>query len=195
MLQRFPNVFIVFALLTSCSDNNSKNAQPVSYTVTPESLVAPNSAENGSALLTGTDLVISGIPVPPPPSDTSNASLIGIDTNSNGVRDDAERLIVMAYGKDTQQLAGTMQLSRRIQSILTPDAMDTTTVQAQVNMAAEEAQCLAEKNFGGDFAAAERANQVVQGAMLNTQERIKRYQERVSVASAVVSIDFKRECK
>lgn len=186
----------VLTLLTACSDGDSDEGQDnPSPPVTPQPPTNPAPAENGSAILTGTELVISGISVPPPPTDASNTSPGGVDLNSNGVRDDAERLLVKVYGTNAQQLDGTMQLARGVNSILAPEVMDVATAQARVTASADEAQCIPERNFSGDFGAAERANNIVVGAMLNTPERIRRYQERVSLASSNVSIDFKRECK
>ena len=43
--------------------------------------------------------MINGISVPPEPSSSmNNATLAGVDTNNNGVRDDVERLIAQKFG-------------------------------------------------------------------------------------------------
>jgi hypothetical protein len=53
--------------------------------------------ENGDGTLSAdisTSEIINGIAVPPEPDMTeNNATLAGVDSNSNGVRDDVERLI------------------------------------------------------------------------------------------------------
>ena len=43
--------------------------------------------------------VINGISVPPEPSSSiNNATLAGVDTNNNGVRDDVERVLAKQFG-------------------------------------------------------------------------------------------------
>ncbi len=45
--------------------------------------------------------VINGYPLPPEPEpDKNNETLLGIDDNKNGIRDDVERWIISHYGKD-----------------------------------------------------------------------------------------------
>ena len=57
-------------------------------------------------------LVINGVPVPPDPGPTVDATLAGIDVNHNGVRDDVERAIAAKYGANKQEWAAVMQIAR-----------------------------------------------------------------------------------
>jgi hypothetical protein len=59
------------------------------------------------------DTVINGISVPPEPDPTANnATLAGIDSNSNGVRDDVERKI--AEKSDTNTFSGNLALAKAL---------------------------------------------------------------------------------
>ena len=46
------------------------------------------------------DLVINGYQLPPEPNkQLNNSTLLGVDTNDNGIRDDIERKIIIDYAK------------------------------------------------------------------------------------------------
>jgi hypothetical protein len=58
---------------------------------------------NPSTVKTGTTELINGIAVPPEPDPVANnATLAGVDSNSNGVRDDVERQIAIAVINQTE---------------------------------------------------------------------------------------------
>lgn len=63
---------------------------------------------------------INGISVPPEPDETeNNATLAGVDSNSNGIRDDVERTIAQDFGKDPKKYDQTINLAIYEQAILT----------------------------------------------------------------------------
>lgn len=69
------------------------------------------------------DTVINGISVPPEPDPTANnATLAGIDSNSNGVRDDVERKI--AEKSDTNTFSGNLALAKAISDFGSTDVSD-----------------------------------------------------------------------
>lgn len=70
-------------------------------------------------------LVINGIPVPPDPGPTVDATLAGIDANHNGVRDDVERAIAAKYGANKQEWAAVMQIARADQLSVMADGNPT----------------------------------------------------------------------
>ena len=53
------------------------------------------------------DLTVSTIPLPPDPGEAGEATIEGIDANTNGVRDDVERFIVFSYPENTPAHANT----------------------------------------------------------------------------------------
>ena len=164
-------------------------------TTTPPVTQGPEpTAENSSSFaVTGKETVINGIAVPPPPIDSANASVAGVDTNANGVRDDVER-IAATYFKDSGQFAGGMNVAKRVQEILAQDKVDVAATQQVVDAAVEESRCLAAKYFGGDYAAAARAIKVMVTAELNTNARIEHYRSRVGQTSSVIGVDVGRAC-
>ena len=67
--------------------------------------------------------VIHGHTLPPEPDETlNNSTLLGIDSNSNGVRDDVERYIIKRFSKDPKypktKIALAMQYAWATQKIL-----------------------------------------------------------------------------
>lgn len=71
---------------------------------------------NGSSA--NTDTTINGIAVPPEPDATlNNATVAGVDSNNNGVRDDVERKIATS-SQDQQIIAAKLLLAKAIQNDL-----------------------------------------------------------------------------
>lgn len=56
-------------------------------------------------------LVIDGYTLPPDPGEAGKATLLGIDSNDNGVRDDVERAIYLTYKRPVER-AYMMQASK-----------------------------------------------------------------------------------
>ena len=183
-------------MLSSCgADSDSSSSSGDAATQPPPSPNATPTAENnGSFLLTGSDTTISGISVPPPPSDAANATPGGVDSDANGVRDDVDRLVALAFGSNPQAYSAAVTAAKRLQAMVAPDALSASSIQSLVDAGVEQARCLATSSFGGDYSAASHAMQIVIGATLNTPARIKLYQDRVSQATSVIDVDFQRAC-
>lgn len=74
---------------------------------------------SGAGSNSGTATTINGIAVPPAPdAAANNATLAGVDSNGNGVRDDAERLVAGFSKKDTFE-SYALQISRLVQRLAT----------------------------------------------------------------------------
>ena len=67
---------------------------------------------------------INGISVPPPPpSAMSDATIAGIDTDHNGVRDDIDRKIATEFGSNSAEYANALAHAQTLQAaIATPSA-------------------------------------------------------------------------
>jgi hypothetical protein len=77
------------------------------------------SCGGGSGGSTSKAEVINGITVPPEPDATLNAAtLAGVDSNSNGVRDDVERKIADSFGSDKLKYESALTLAKAEQSLL-----------------------------------------------------------------------------
>ncbi len=92
----------VLLILTACTQESSKNKSTETNATVPEVVI------------------INGHRLPPEPDPTiNNSTLLGIDSNNNGVRDDVERLIIIEESKNpnfpktwtaiTLQFAGAWQ--------------------------------------------------------------------------------------
>jgi hypothetical protein len=63
--------------------------------------------------------VVNGHTLPPEPDKTLNDStLLGIDTNDNGVRDDVERYILQTYGKEEITIEIGFQVARAFNTVI-----------------------------------------------------------------------------
>lgn len=83
-------IVVLPILLSACGGGSSSSSTP-----------AANSAST-----------INGITVPPAPdSVANNATLAGVDSNNNGVRDDVERLIAITNSSTSQQRKTTSRIS------------------------------------------------------------------------------------
>ncbi|SDJ54328.1 hypothetical protein SAMN04487926_1616 [Paraburkholderia steynii] len=187
--------FSLAALVSGCGGGSDSSSLAGGSTASPSpGTVVPTAETNGSYLLTGADTTIAGIPVPPPPSDAANSTPAGIDVDRNGVRDDVDRLIATAFGSNGQAYTAMLTAAKRLQAIVAPASLDQASIQTLVDSGVSQSRCLAVTSFAGDYAAASHALQVVIGATLNTPDRIKRYQDRVSKTSAVIDIDLPGAC-
>lgn len=68
-----------------------------------------NLATNSNNAIAGGTERINGIPVPPEPDPiANNATLVGIDTNGNGVRDDIERKLAQSVAPSSAANSGAL---------------------------------------------------------------------------------------
>lgn len=65
---------------------------------------------------------INGITVPTDPGAAANTTIVGVDTNGNGIRDEIDRFIATKYGANPKQVAAAQLSARAHQRILQTDA-------------------------------------------------------------------------
>ena len=107
--------------------------------------------------------VISGVTVPPePPTALNNATLAGFDANSNGIRDDVERVIAKQFGLDAQMYSIALNSAKTLQSAL----MNPSTAPIQENI--DASRCIA------DIAILTNLN-AIEVAVINTFIRKRAY--------------------
>lgn len=109
----------------------------------------------------GQSTTINGIAVPPDPGTTNNATVVGIDVNKNGVRDDVERAIAENYGTQPAVYNDVFQYARKIQATMVDQSEQT--AQTQV----DSLRCVSTENLTV-FSKIERL-------MVNTNERATIY--------------------
>lgn len=154
---RTRDIFLVAILLTSFFALGyfylSKHSQPITLDVTtpPE----PRNAEEAALFAS----------LPPDPGEAGKATLAGVDSNNNGVRDDVERWIAFGFFDRPQQLA-LLQAGRAFQASalqILPDIQQRATVE---NKALE---CVISR-----FPRVQDARQAyghLGGMMMNTEQR------------------------
>jgi hypothetical protein len=84
-------------------------------------------------------LIINGIRLPPEPNpEENNATLLGVDSNDNGVRDDVERWVYQTYqDKHPVHIEIGMQSARTWEKIFTDPSNPETTIQVSAAIACE----------------------------------------------------------
>lgn len=128
--------------------------------------------------------VINGIPVPPDPGALADATLLGVDVNQNGVRDEVERQIALQYGKNPAHYDAVMRASKFMQDYIKVNgdsALSTAATIAGGNAGA----CIADK-FADDSIEGIRAIDYSFAITVNTLARIRAYQA-TSLASKEVA--------
>lgn len=91
-------------------------------------------------------LQIHGITVPPtPPSDTMNATLIGVDKNTNGVRDEVDRALAQSYGASASEYNAAVTFAASEQKWLLAAAGDQSSAKAMVLAELSSYGCLKSK--------------------------------------------------
>ncbi len=100
--------------------------QPTSATLTQVCTVS-NGAGNIAAASVATVVVacvttiINGLNVPPPPGSANDATLLGIDSDFNGIRDDIDIFIAAKYGSNANAVKGARIAALARQRVLQVD--------------------------------------------------------------------------
>jgi hypothetical protein len=120
-------------------------------------------------------LIINGIRLPPEPNEEeNNATLVGVDSNDNGVRDDVERAIYVKYPtKIRQQIL--MQAAKAHQLMVAdPDGVENA-VKWQKIISNKRIACKSYlyDNFNIEFRL--ETTDFLEDALYNTTNRVKRY--------------------
>jgi len=96
---------ILFTLLNGCGSQSTTKKQEetsvVDLNATQEMPNTTSGTQTSTGNITNTiPTVINGYTLPPEPDPTlNNSTLLGVDSNDNGVRDDVERKIIVKYKK------------------------------------------------------------------------------------------------
>ncbi len=121
---------------------------------------------------------INGYILPPEPDKTiNNATLLGVDSNDNGVRDDVERYVIKTYGKEKIAVEIGFQVARAYNVVIeNPDNAEETT---KVMEDAQDCESYF-KNYADLFGDPLVLNQEIntkqfESMILNTKERIGAY--------------------
>ena len=117
-------------------------------------------------------------------------SLLGVDADHNGIRDDLDRYIVKHAKKNdwtVPQVKSMQQDARAMQSILAVEKWDKKSAEKIMKQIGEAANCKV-KNFDVDFGKAEMN---LEGRTMNTKARMLKYMEFARALSGSVIEDEK----
>jgi len=139
--------------------------------------------------------IIKDIDLPPDPGDAGKGTLLGIDSDNDGVRDDIQRYIYFTYPDDRNLRMALIQIARVYQDlILTPN--DREIAHENVKKLYRSFECLSYIN--SDFENNRRIKNILRAEFLNTKERSKAY---LAVNNAIAGkttkitpIDERKDC-
>ena len=115
---------------------------------------------------------INGIEVPPEPDpELNNATLAGIDVNSNGVRDDVERAIVSRYATNVTARTAALESARGHQRVVTASQVDQEDARSALSMSGDAGMCAARVFRLAGLNATEELNETF-ALTYNTPERL-----------------------
>ncbi len=106
--------------------------------------------------------------LPADPGEAGEATLEGIDSDGDGVRDDIQRYIALTYPDSERTRAALAQIAKALQRALI-DANDESKSVMHSDENAAGAACL--KAMVGNFMEARRMDQALTAKVLNTRER------------------------
>jgi hypothetical protein len=93
--------------------------------------------------------VINGITVPPDPGPAGDATVAGIDTDANGIRDDIDRFVATKYGTNPTAVKAARTSARALDGVLNADASNQTDSMAALAGSGDAGVCA-----GRDFRSA-----------------------------------------
>jgi len=117
---------------------------------------------------------VSGRTLPPEPDPAVNkATIAGVDSNNDGLRDDVERWLDEKYGGDKKKLSGVRKYARSAQrDIVEVDKITAETRSAYSKKGLKEGDCFIEF-FGGTPRERESVREQIIEQTFNTIDRIK----------------------
>lgn len=173
MLRFSISVFLLFMLL-GCSSRNSE--QDGSFVIDGKKVVVP--------------LEVDGEPVPPDPGSDGDDTLLGIDHNVNGVRDDVERYIYarfQGFEHANKERAIAMQYGRAVQHILEFGAEKAMTSQQMMSRSSECVWAYYYKYHDHEYRSTHTMfNDEFEDRVFNTKERLNVYFDYNSALSGKV---------
>lgn len=159
-------VLLILMLVTACGNGSSSSAQ--------------------QAQSTSSITVINGIPVPPEPkASVNNSTLLGLDNNNNGIRDDVDRQIATTYGTNANHYNAAMRTARANQEYLMSNGDPVKSTSATSNAVITGA-CIS-KLYGGDNINGIKSIRFVWAITINTPERLSAYRASSSASTEITT--------
>ena len=165
---RCSSPFLIALILSACGSGQS---------------ATPNTSSTDAS--TTMPSVINGIQVPPMPNPAiNNATLLGVDSNNNGVRDDVEIYIAQKYGKNPIQYKAMMQSAKAAQLYLEANGDPTMSTKAMIEV--DKASDCSFYAFGNDAISSEKKDDDIMDQTFNSKERFVAYTKSVKSSTLVL---------
>lgn len=129
--------------------------------------------------------MINGIVVPPDPGFQKDATLVGIDADANGIRDEIDRWIATKYWDKPQSLDAIRMTARADQKFLTINPRTTDEARKAIFELMDVGGCVAEKLRDDGINASEFFDETTFRAN-NTRLRIDEYKRVMALAGPIV---------
>ena len=171
-LAALSSLALFFVLLFAC-ESNAVNGGTTTTSATPAATPTPVATPAATALLVnapGAVEMLHGFVVPPDPGAAATATVAGVDTNQNGIRDEIDRHIAQAYGEKAVEFVAAQALARAAQLLLITPAADVDAAIAGVYASANLGVCLTDR-LQDDPTAAARINSDITQRTFNTSAR------------------------
>ena len=141
-----------------------------------------NGSGSSSQATPSTSDTINGIQVPPDPGAAANATIVGVDVNANGLRDEVERSIATKYGSSANQYQAAVVSAKAYQTLLITDQTNINAVNDALQASSKAAGCSMQK-LSNDAATASHIASEAYLLTYNTPERIGKRKAVVSASS------------
>lgn len=109
---------------------------------------------------------------PPSSGAAANSAVVGVDADSNGIRDEIDSFIATKYGADPNQAAAAQVSARAIQNILLADSTNANAALNAMINSADAGVCAGKKFLANGIAVPEKELAEIFLRSVNTPERI-----------------------
>lgn len=176
MFKRFFLLVTVLSFSTACSGGSSADTIPTASAIPVE-----------AHTVTGVDGKDYAIPAEPDPA-MNKATLAGVDSNSDGIRDDVERWIAATWKPGSKEYFAVRQLARDTQKDVTDTAsINNVTKHLRMDETAKAIDCLWKTYPGFKGKAGDSLLEIMAENTLNTAARWNAYRESQSRSSGAIS--------
>ncbi len=124
---------------------------------------------------------INGLQVPPDPGPAGVATVAGIDTDGNGIRDDVDRFIASNHGSSAAQVAATRVSAKALQAVLMADSANLEASTLAVHASMDAAVCVAKMLLTAGAAPAP----ALSALLAKTNNTLERMRQREAVTNRV----------
>lgn len=128
---------------------------------------------------------INGVAVPPDPGAAGATTVTGIDSDSNGIRDEVDRFLATKYGSNAAKLTAARTSAAALQRTLTADTSRKSAALLALQESADAGVC-AGRTFRAAGANSSRELNEIFARTINTQARIAQRKALVESAGAFV---------